>query len=192
MLAGVLLSIAWLRTHGLWLPWGIHFAWNASIGLLFGLPVRGDIGSRASSYPMPTVPSGSPAETMAPKPHSSPACLSSSASSFSSASPATTPGTTPTRPSYPAATLWTSHRRPPTPLWNSKPPPARHPSSRSFPPPRRAAQSTKNPSPNRLLNITSSQICQYFVSKLQFRYHLIKTRVRRLVKREQKAQDLGI
>jgi uncharacterized protein len=45
MLAGVLLSIAWLRTHGLWLPWGIHFAWNASLGLIFGLPVRGDIGS---------------------------------------------------------------------------------------------------------------------------------------------------
>jgi uncharacterized protein len=44
-LAGILLSIAWLRTHGLWLPWGIHFAWNASLGLIFGLPVRGDIGS---------------------------------------------------------------------------------------------------------------------------------------------------
>jgi uncharacterized protein len=44
-LAGILLSVAWLRTHGLWLPWGIHFAWNASLGLLFGLPVRGDIGS---------------------------------------------------------------------------------------------------------------------------------------------------
>jgi membrane protease YdiL (CAAX protease family) len=41
MLAGLLLSIAWLRTHGLWLPWGFHFAWNASMGLLFGLPVSG-------------------------------------------------------------------------------------------------------------------------------------------------------
>jgi membrane protease YdiL (CAAX protease family) len=40
-LAGLLLSIAWLRTHGLWLPWGFHFAWNASMGLLFGLPVSG-------------------------------------------------------------------------------------------------------------------------------------------------------
>ncbi len=39
MLAGVFLSIAWLRTHGLWLPWGLHFAWNASMGVLFGLPV---------------------------------------------------------------------------------------------------------------------------------------------------------
>jgi len=41
MFAGLLLSVAWLRTHGLWLPWGFHFAWNASMGLLFGLPVSG-------------------------------------------------------------------------------------------------------------------------------------------------------
>jgi uncharacterized protein len=41
MLAGLLLSIAWLRTHGLWLAWGFHFAWNASMGILFGLPVSG-------------------------------------------------------------------------------------------------------------------------------------------------------
>ena len=43
MFAGVLLSIAWLRTHGLWLGWGLHFAWNASMGVLFGLPVSGII-----------------------------------------------------------------------------------------------------------------------------------------------------
>jgi len=41
VLAGLLLSIGWLRTHGLWLPWGLHFAWNASIGVLFGLPISG-------------------------------------------------------------------------------------------------------------------------------------------------------
>ncbi|MEO6815678.1 MAG: CPBP family intramembrane glutamic endopeptidase [Edaphobacter sp.] len=41
ILAGVLLSLAWLRTHGLWLGWGLHFAWNASMGVLFGLPVSG-------------------------------------------------------------------------------------------------------------------------------------------------------
>jgi membrane protease YdiL (CAAX protease family) len=41
MLAGLLLSVAWLRTHGLWLPWGLHFAWNASMGLVFGLPISG-------------------------------------------------------------------------------------------------------------------------------------------------------
>lgn len=41
MFAGVLFSVAWLRTHALWLPWGMHFAWNASMGVLFGLPVSG-------------------------------------------------------------------------------------------------------------------------------------------------------
>ena len=41
VLAGVLLSVAWLRTHGLWLGWGFHFAWNASMGVLFGLPISG-------------------------------------------------------------------------------------------------------------------------------------------------------
>jgi hypothetical protein len=41
MLAGLLLSITWLRTHGLWLGWGFHFAWNASMGILFGLPISG-------------------------------------------------------------------------------------------------------------------------------------------------------
>jgi uncharacterized protein len=41
MLAGLLFSVAWLRTHGLWLSWGLHFAWNASIGVLFGLPISG-------------------------------------------------------------------------------------------------------------------------------------------------------
>ncbi|MCL2660326.1 MAG: CPBP family intramembrane metalloprotease [Acidobacteriaceae bacterium] len=42
-LAGVVLALGWLRTHGLWLPWGLHFAWNASIGILFGLPVTGNV-----------------------------------------------------------------------------------------------------------------------------------------------------
>jgi len=41
MFAGLLLSIAWLRTHGLWLGWGFHFAWNASMAILFGLPISG-------------------------------------------------------------------------------------------------------------------------------------------------------
>ena len=41
VLAGLLLSLAWLRTHGLWLGWGFHFAWNASIAILFGLPISG-------------------------------------------------------------------------------------------------------------------------------------------------------
>jgi membrane protease YdiL (CAAX protease family) len=41
VLAGLLLSVAWLRTRGLWLGWGLHFAWNASIAILFGLPISG-------------------------------------------------------------------------------------------------------------------------------------------------------
>ena len=41
VLAGLLLSVAWLRTHGLWMGWGFHFAWNASMGILFGLPISG-------------------------------------------------------------------------------------------------------------------------------------------------------
>jgi len=41
ILAGWLFSIAYLRTRALWLPWGLHFAWNASMGVLFGLPVSG-------------------------------------------------------------------------------------------------------------------------------------------------------
>lgn len=40
-LIGVLLSIAYLRTRALWLPWGIHFGWNLFLGLLFGLPLSG-------------------------------------------------------------------------------------------------------------------------------------------------------
>ena len=39
---GVLLSLAYLRTNALWLPWGIHdFAWNTVLGLILGLPVSG-------------------------------------------------------------------------------------------------------------------------------------------------------
>ena len=41
MLAGLLLCIAWLRTHGLWLGWGLHVGWNVSMGILLGLPVSG-------------------------------------------------------------------------------------------------------------------------------------------------------
>jgi CAAX protease family protein len=40
MLAGVLLSLAYLLTRALWLPIGWHFAWNATLALA-GLPVSG-------------------------------------------------------------------------------------------------------------------------------------------------------
>jgi len=40
-IAGVLLSMCYLRTHALWLGWGLHFAWAAATAVLFGLPVAG-------------------------------------------------------------------------------------------------------------------------------------------------------
>jgi hypothetical protein len=33
--------VAYLRTRALWVCWGWHFAWNASMCVLFGLPVSG-------------------------------------------------------------------------------------------------------------------------------------------------------
>lgn len=38
---GILYSMAYLRTRALWLGWGLHFAWNASMAVLFGLPIAG-------------------------------------------------------------------------------------------------------------------------------------------------------
>lgn len=38
---GALLAVAYLRTRSLWMPWGIHFGWNFTLGLGFGLPVSG-------------------------------------------------------------------------------------------------------------------------------------------------------
>jgi membrane protease YdiL (CAAX protease family) len=40
-IAGIVFSVAWLRTHGLWLAWGMRFGWMASMGILFGLPISG-------------------------------------------------------------------------------------------------------------------------------------------------------
>ena len=41
LLGSLLIELAWLRTHGLWLGWGIAFAWNTSMALVFGLPIQG-------------------------------------------------------------------------------------------------------------------------------------------------------
>ena len=41
MLVGIPLSLAYLRTRALWLPVGIHFAWNYIQGFILGLPVSG-------------------------------------------------------------------------------------------------------------------------------------------------------
>ena len=38
---GLLLCMGRLRTNAVWLPWGFHFTWSATIGILFGLPLRG-------------------------------------------------------------------------------------------------------------------------------------------------------
>jgi membrane protease YdiL (CAAX protease family) len=40
MLAGILLSLAYLKTRALWFPIGIHFSWNWSLAMA-GLPVSG-------------------------------------------------------------------------------------------------------------------------------------------------------
>ncbi len=40
---GIVLGVAYLRTRALWLPWGIHFGWNATLGVVFGLPVSGTL-----------------------------------------------------------------------------------------------------------------------------------------------------
>lgn len=42
VLSSILLSLCWLRTQAVWLMWGLHFAWAASVGALFGLPLGGD------------------------------------------------------------------------------------------------------------------------------------------------------
>ncbi|HEV2884834.1 MAG TPA: type II CAAX endopeptidase family protein [Pyrinomonadaceae bacterium] len=41
ILAGVWLSVAYLRTRSLWFPLGVHWAWNWALGSVFGLPVSG-------------------------------------------------------------------------------------------------------------------------------------------------------
>jgi hypothetical protein len=40
-LAGVWLSVAYLKTRSLWLPISLHFTWNWVMGAFFGLPVSG-------------------------------------------------------------------------------------------------------------------------------------------------------
>jgi membrane protease YdiL (CAAX protease family) len=41
VLAGVLLSLAYIQTKSLWLPIGIHIGWNFTQGYIWGLPVSG-------------------------------------------------------------------------------------------------------------------------------------------------------
>lgn len=43
MVGALLLCLCWMRTHAIWLAWGLHFAWTFSIAVLFGLPLAGDV-----------------------------------------------------------------------------------------------------------------------------------------------------
>ena len=43
VLSGILFSFAYMKTRSLWLPFGVHFAWNFSQTTLFGLPTSGMI-----------------------------------------------------------------------------------------------------------------------------------------------------
>ena len=40
-LAGLWFAVAYLRTRSLWLPLGLHWAWNWALGWFFGLPISG-------------------------------------------------------------------------------------------------------------------------------------------------------
>ncbi len=41
VLSGILFSFAYMKTRSLWLPFGLHFAWNFTQTALFGLPTSG-------------------------------------------------------------------------------------------------------------------------------------------------------
>jgi CAAX protease family protein len=46
VLAGILLSLAYVRTRSLWMPYAIHVGWNVGLGFVFGFPLSGvDIAS---------------------------------------------------------------------------------------------------------------------------------------------------
>lgn len=40
-LAGIWLSIAYLKTRNLWFPTALHFIWNWTMGVFFGIPISG-------------------------------------------------------------------------------------------------------------------------------------------------------
>jgi uncharacterized protein len=62
-LLSLILCIAYLRTRALWLAWGLHFAWNAATGPLFGLPLSGYSGFSGFSPVVQSLPLGPDALT---------------------------------------------------------------------------------------------------------------------------------
>ena len=51
-LFGMLLAMAWMRTHALWLGWGLHFVYRAVTAVVLGLPIagHGEFGSLTDMY----------------------------------------------------------------------------------------------------------------------------------------------
>jgi uncharacterized protein len=46
VVAGILLSLAYVKTRSLWMPYAIHVGWNVGLGFVFGFPLSGiDIAS---------------------------------------------------------------------------------------------------------------------------------------------------
>jgi hypothetical protein len=45
MLVTLILSLGWVRTHGVWMSWGLHFGLVAALGVLFGMPVGGGMAA---------------------------------------------------------------------------------------------------------------------------------------------------
>ncbi len=41
VVAGILLSLAYVKRRSLWFPYGIHIGWNVGLGFIFGFPLSG-------------------------------------------------------------------------------------------------------------------------------------------------------
>jgi hypothetical protein len=41
VLAGILLSLAYVRTRSIWTSYGVHIGWNLGLGFVFGVPLSG-------------------------------------------------------------------------------------------------------------------------------------------------------
>lgn len=57
VLAGIWLSVAYLRSRNLWYPTALHLSWNLMLGPIFGLPVSGRI---MPAHPLLLTSSGNP------------------------------------------------------------------------------------------------------------------------------------